>query len=246
MKFKQSLVFIFVVAAVLVLSSGVMAQTYVVGTNASFPPFEYVEDGEIVGFDIELIKEIAKLQGFEVEVRDISFDSLIPGLASGSLDIVAAGMTITADREEVVDFSDPYYSANQSVLVHEESDANLTVLFGNHDVGVQTGTTGDTWVRDNLLEDEILTGELRNYDSYVFVIRDLANGNIDAAVLDKPVAETYSQNNPVNVVAEIITGEEYGIAVGEGNEELLAEINAGLEKVKNNGTMEELIQKYFE
>jgi len=205
-----------------------------------------IEDGEIVGFDIDLVKEIAKLQGFEVEVRDISFDSLIPGLASGSLDIVAAGMTITADREKVIDFSDPYYSANQSVLVHEESDANLTVLFGNHDVGVQTGTTGDTWVRDNLLEDEILTGELRNYDSYVFVIRDLANGNIDAAVLDKPVAETYSQNNPVNVVAEIITGEEYGIAVGEGNEELLAEINAGLEKVKNNGTMEKLIQKYFE
>ncbi|TDO95246.1 amino acid ABC transporter substrate-binding protein (PAAT family) [Halanaerobium saccharolyticum] len=246
MKFKKSLVFIFVVAAVLVLSSGVMAQTYVVGTNASFPPFEYVEEGEIVGFDIELIKEIAKLQGFEVEVRDISFDSLIPGLASGSLDIVAAGMTITEKREEVVDFSEPYYSANQSVLVHEESDANLTVLFGNHDIGVQTGTTGDTWVRENLIQTDILTGEIRNYDSYVFVIRDLSNQNIDAAVLDKPVAETYSQNNPVQVVAEIITGEEYGIAVGEGNEELLAEINAGLEKVKNNGTMEKLIQKYFE
>jgi polar amino acid transport system substrate-binding protein len=243
---KKSLIVILVLLAVATFSTGVMAQRYVVGTNASFPPFEYVEDGEIVGFDIDLVKEIAKLQGFEVEVRDISFDSLIPGLASGSLDMVAAGMTITADREKVIDFSDPYYSANQSVLVHEESNANLTVLFGNHDVGVQTGTTGDTWVRDNLLEDEILTGELRNYDSYVFVIRDLANGNIDAAVLDKPVAETYSQNNPVNVVAEIITGEEYGIAVGEGNEELLAEINAGLEKVKNNGTMEKLIQKYFE
>lgn len=166
---KKSLIVILVLLAVATFSTGVMAQRYVVGTNASFPPFEYVEDGEIVGFDIDLVKEIAKLQGFEVEVRDISFDSLIPGLASGSLDIVAAGMTITADREKVIDFSDPYYSANQSVLVHEESDANLTVLFGNHDVGVQTGTTGDTWVRDNLLEDEILTGELRNYDSYVFV-----------------------------------------------------------------------------
>ena len=107
MKFKQSLVFIFVVAAVLVLSSGVMAQTYVVGTNASFPPFEYVEDGEIVGFDIELIKEIAKLQDFEVEVRDISFDSLIPGLASGSLDIVAAGMTITEIEKKLLIFLTP-------------------------------------------------------------------------------------------------------------------------------------------
>ena len=230
----------------LTLSSGVMAQRYVVGTNASFPPFEYVEEGEIVGFDIDLVKEIAELQGFEVEFRDISFDSLIPGLASGSLDMVAAGMTITEARKEVVAFSDPYYSANQSVLVHEESEEDLTVLFGSNDVGVQTGTTGDTWVRDKLIERDILTGELRNYDSYVFVIRDLANKNIDAAVLDKPVAETYSKDNPVKVVAEVITGEEYGIAVGKNNQALLEEINAGLAKVIENGTMDELIEKYFE
>ncbi|RCW56531.1 MULTISPECIES: basic amino acid ABC transporter substrate-binding protein [Halanaerobium] len=243
---KKTLVTILVILAVLAFSSGVMAQRYVVGTNASFPPFEYVEKGEIVGFDIDLVKEIAKLQDFEVEFRDISFDSLIPGLASGSLDIVAAGMTITDARKEVVSFSDPYYSANQSVLVHEGSEEDLTVLFGSNDIGVQTGTTGDTWVRDKLVKPDILTGELRNYDSYVFVIRDLANQNIDAAVLDKPVAETYSKNNPVNVVAEVITGEEYGIAVGKNNQALLKEINAGLAKVIENGTMDKLIEKYFE
>jgi polar amino acid transport system substrate-binding protein len=243
---KKTLVTILVILTVLTLSSGVMAQRYVVGTNASFPPFEYVEEGEIVGFDIDLVKEIAELQGFEVEFRDISFDSLIPGLASGSLDMVAAGMTITEARKEVVAFSDPYYSANQSVLVHEESEEDLTVLFGSNDVGVQTGTTGDTWVRDKLIERDILSGEIRNYDSYVFVIRDLANKNIDAAVLDKPVAETYSKDNPVKVVAEVITGEEYGIAVGKNNQALLEEINAGLAKVIENGTMDELIEKYFE
>lgn len=243
---KKSLVLILVLLAVLTLSTGVMAQRYVVGTNASFPPFEYVEDGEIVGFDIDLVKEIAELQGFEVEFRDISFDSLIPGLASGSLDIVAAGMTITEARKEVVAFSDPYYSANQSVLVHQDSDYDLTVLFGDSDIGVQTGTTGDTWVREKLIERDILTGDIRNYDSYVFVIRDLANKNIDAAVLDKPVAETYSKNNPVKVVAELITGEEYGIAVSKNNSDLKEEINAGLAKVIENGTMDELIEKYFE
>jgi len=242
---KKYLVLILVMLAVLTLSTGVMAQRYVVGTNASFPPFEYVEDGEIVGFDIDLVKEIAELQGFEVEFRDISFDSLIPGLASGSLDIVAAGMTITKARKEVVAFSDPYYSANQSVLVHQDSEEDLTVLFGDNDIGVQTGTTGDTWVREKLMERDILTGDIRNYDSYVFVIRDLANENIDAAVLDKPVAETYSKNNPVKVVAELITGEEYGIAVSKNNSELQKEINAGLTKVIENGTMDELIEKYF-
>jgi polar amino acid transport system substrate-binding protein len=246
MKFKQGLILILLVMTVFGVTAGVLAQSYVVGTNASFPPFEYVENGEITGFDIDLMKEIAALKGFEVEVRDISFDSLIPGLASGSLDIVAAGMTITADREKVVDFSDPYYSANQSVLVHQDSDNNLTVLYGDHDIGVQTGTTGDTWVRDNLVEPEVMTGELRNYDSYVFVIRDLANQNIAAAVLDKPVAETYSKNNPVKVVAEIITGEEYGIAVQKGNQELLTQINEGLAELKANGTIDKLIEKYFD
>ena len=243
---KKFLITILVILTVLTLSSGVMAQKYVVGTNASFPPFEYVEEGEIVGFDIDLVKEIAKLQGFEVEFRDISFDSLIPGLASGSLDMVAAGMTITAERKEVVSFSDPYYSANQSVLVHKDSEEDLTVLFGDNDIGVQTGTTGDSWVREKLVEPDILAGELRNYDSYVFVIRDLANQNIDAAVLDKPVAETYSKNNPVKLVAELITGEEYGIAVGKNNQALQEEINAGLAKVIENGTMDQLIEKYFE
>lgn len=243
---KKTLVTILVILAVLTLSSGVMAQRYVVGTNASFPPFEYVEDGEIVGFDIDLVKEIAELQGFEVEFRDISFDSLIPGLASGSLDMVAAGMTITEERKEVVAFSDPYYSANQSVLVHQDSEADMTVLFGDNDIGVQTGTTGDNWVRERLIDRDILTGELRNYDSYVLVIRDLANENIEAAVLDKPVAETYSEDNPVKVVAELITGEEYGIAVGKNNQALQEEINEGLAKVIENGTMDELIEKYFE
>ena len=242
---KKFLITMLVILTVLTLSSGVMAQKYVVGTNASFPPFEYVEEGEIVGFDIDLVKEIAKIQGFEVEFRDISFDSLIPGLASGSLDIVAAGMTITDARKEVVAFSDPYYSANQSVLVPEESESDLTVLFGDSDIGVQTGTTGDTWVREKLIEKDILTGDLRNYDSYVFVIRDLANNNIDAAVLDKPVADTYSKNNPVKVVAEVITGEEYGIGVAKNNQKLQQEINEGLAKIKENGTMDELIEKYF-
>ncbi|ADO77962.1 basic amino acid ABC transporter substrate-binding protein [Halanaerobium praevalens] len=243
---KKTLVTILVVLTVLTLSSGVMAQRYVVGTNASFPPFEYVEAGEIVGFDIDIVKAIADLQGFEVEFRDLSFDSLVPGLASGSLDLVAAGMTISEQRKKVVSFSEPYYSANQSVLVHQDSEEDLTVLFGDNDIGVQTGTTGDAWVRNKLIKADILTGEIRNYDSFVFVIRDLANKNIDAAVLDKPVAETYSKNNPVKVVAEVITGEEYGIAVSKNNEELRQKLNEGLAKLKENGTMDQLIEKHFE
>ncbi|MCC3145625.1 basic amino acid ABC transporter substrate-binding protein [Halanaerobium sp. Z-7514] len=243
---KKTLVLMLLVFAVFAFSFSAYAETYVVGTSAGFPPFEYVEDGEIVGFDMDLITEIGKRQGFEVEFRDISFDSLPPALTTGSIDIIAAAMTITEERKELFNFSDPYYSANQSVLVHEDSEVGLPVLFGDNDIGVQTGTTGDLWVQDHLVEPGILTGNVRNYDSFVLVIRDLSNRNIDGVVLDKPVGETYSQGNPVKVVAEIITGEEYGMAVAKGNDELLEKINAGLEEVIADGTMDELIEKYFE
>ncbi len=218
---------------------------YIVGTNAGFEPFEYVEDGEIVGFDIDLINEIGKLKGFEVEIRDLSFDSLPANLDAGNIDIIIAGMTITEERKKSMDFSDPYYSANQAVIVREDSDMDLTVLFGDNSIGVQTGTTGDIWVNDNLVEPEILTGNLRQYESYVYVITDLVNGNVDGVVLDSPVAARFSETRPVKIVAEIITDEEYGIAVKKGNTVLLQAINEGLEELNDDGTMGELVEKYF-
>lgn len=244
MSLKKNIVF--AVIGLFVLFSGfVMAETYVVGTSAGFPPFEYVENGEVVGFDIDLLREIGKLKGFDIEVKDISFDSLIAALKSGNIDIIAAGMTITDARKEVVDFSIPYYSANQSVIVQNDSDDDITVLFGNHKIGVQTGTTGDLWVTETLKDKGILTGEIKRYDTFVYVINDLVNGNLDGVVLDTPVAKRYSEIKPVNIVAEIITGEEYGIAVNKGNTELMNKINEGIEELIENGTMDQLIAKYF-
>ncbi|NLM97981.1 MAG: basic amino acid ABC transporter substrate-binding protein [Halanaerobiaceae bacterium] len=244
MSLKKNIVF--AIIGLFVLFSGfVMAETYVVGTSAGFPPFEYVENGEVVGFDIDLLREIGKLKGFDIEVKDISFDSLIAALKSGNIDIIAAGMTITDARKEVVDFSIPYYSANQSVIVQNDSDDDITVLFGNHKIGVQTGTTGDLWVTETLKDKGILTGEIKRYDTFVYVINDLVNGNLDGVVLDTPVAKRYSEIKPVNIVAEIITGEEYGIAVNKGNTELMNKINEGIEELIENGTMDQLIAKYF-
>ena len=121
----------------------------------------------------------------------------------------------------------------------------MTVLFGNHNIGVQTGTTGDLWVTENLKDTGILKGQVKRYDTFVYVINDLINGNIDAVVLDTPVAKRYSQLRPVTIVAEIFTGEEYGIAVDKGNTELLKLINEGIEELIENGTMDKLIDKYF-
>ncbi|MGM0419455.1 MAG: basic amino acid ABC transporter substrate-binding protein [Bacillota bacterium] len=242
---RSFLVMLLVIGLVVFTGGYVYAQSYVVGTSAGFPPFEYVEDGEIVGFDIDLMKAIAESQGFEIEFVDISFDSLIPGLNAGTIDIVAAGMTITEEREQVVDFTDPYYSANQAVLVKEDSDNNVTVLYGDNRLAVQTGTTGDLWVEENLLNTDILTGDVVNFDTFVLAVQDLVNENVQAVVLDTPVAQRYAQDNPVEMVAEIITGEEYGLAVADGNNELLETLNEGLADVIESGVMDELLAEYF-
>lgn len=231
---------------ILVLGGMAIGRALTVGTSADFPPFEYVEDGEFVGFDMDLIRAIADVAGLEIEIVDMSFDSLIPALAAGQLDIVIAGMTITEDRQRAVSFSDPYWTADQSVVVREDSEENLTVLFGNKRIGVQTGTTGDLWVEENLLNTGILTGRLVRYDTFVMAMTDLANRNIDAIVLDSPVAERFAAQRPVRIVGIIVTGENYGIAVSRGNEQLVNTINKALRTLEDTGKIGELVEKHFQ
>jgi len=223
--FKRYFMFFIVLLIPILFAFGV---TYKVGTEASFPPFEYVENGQYVGFDIDLIKEIGKLKGFDVEV------------------IIAAGMTITEDRQKVVDFTIPYYSGDQSILVRKDSDFDITVLFGNHKIGVQTGTTGDLWVTEHLSDKNIIPKKnITRYDTFNFAVRDLVNKNIDAIVLDNPVAERFTKTDPVKIVGIIKTEESYGMAVKKGNKELLNLLNSGIQELQKNGKLDELIEKYF-
>ena len=236
---------VFLLVSLLTFSLG-LATTYVVGTSADFPPFEYVQNGKYVGFDIDLISAIAKMEGFNVSIRDMSFDSLIPALKAGVIDIAIAGMTITNQRQKVVDFSQPYWFANQDVIVNKNSKYTVTVLFGNHKVGVQTGTTGDLWVTNNLAKTGILKKEnVKRYQSFIYALQALLNNAVDAVVLDSPVAERFAKMKPVKIVATLITGESYGIAVKKGNTFLLGKINDGLKKIKASGQMAKLIDKYF-
>ncbi|MGC9322444.1 MAG: basic amino acid ABC transporter substrate-binding protein [Kosmotogaceae bacterium] len=234
-----------VLLALLIFVGSAFGVKYVVGTSADFPPFEYVENGEFVGFDIDLIKAIAEEMRFEIEIRDMSFDSLIAALVSGNLDLVVSGMTITSEREEVVSFSKPYWTADQSVVVREDSEMTLTVLFGKHNIGVQTGTTGDLWVEENLVETKILTGNFKRYDTYVLAMTDLINKNIDAIVLDAPVAEGFAKVRPVKIVGIIKTYEDYGIAVNKANKQLLELINEGISRLEESGKLNELNLKHF-
>jgi polar amino acid transport system substrate-binding protein len=223
----------------------------IVGTSADFPPFEYkAQNGTIVGFDIDLIKQILTDQGYTVEVQDIGFDSLIPALQTGKIDVIAAAMSITPERELQVDFSDPYYDANQAVLVKVGSDVNITSIdsLGNYIVGAQTGTTGWNWINDTL----VATGKLsesnfKSYDLYTDAVADLIIGptRVGAIVIDSPVAQAFAKSGNVKIVLNITTNESYGFAVEKGNTALVEKINTGLTNVQATNYWEQLIEKYF-
>lgn len=222
----------------------------IVGTSADFPPFEYIDDsGNIVGFDVEMITNILEDAGYTVEVQDISFDSLIPSLQNGKIDVIAAAMTITEARKQQIDFSNPYYEADQSIIIKVGSNLNLTndQDLQNYSVGAQTGTTGAGWIKENLVDNGTMSDDdFRRYETYTLAVIDLVNGNIDAIVLDKPVAESYVKNQNVEILRTIITEEYYGLGVKKGDTELLEKINTGLSTFMESDDWDTLIIKYFE
>ncbi len=223
----------------------------IVGTSADFPPFEYKDtNGNIIGFDIDLIKKVLTDQGYTVEVQDIGFDSLIPALQTGKIDVIAAAMTIDDERKQQVDFSIPYYDSNQTVLVKVGADVNITTIedMKNYTIGAQTGTTGWDWVNDTLVATEKLSSDkFRSYDLYTDAVADLIIGpsRVGAIVIDSPVAKAFAKNGNVKIVLNITTNESYGFAVEKGNTELVNKINTGLTAVMATTYWAELVEKYF-
>ncbi len=223
----------------------------IVGTSADFPPFEYKDtNGNIIGFDIDLIKKVLTDQGYTVEVQDIGFDSLIPALQTGKIDVIAAAMTIDDERKQQVDFSIPYYDSNQTVLVKVGADVNITTIedMKNYTIGAQTGTTGWDWVNDTLVATGKLSSDkFRSYDLYTDAVADLIIGpsRVGAIVIDSPVAKAFAKNGNVKIVLNITTNESYGFAVEKGNTELVNKINTGLTAVMATTYWAELVEKYF-
>jgi len=239
------------IVAVLVLT-GVLGcvqkqeMVLVVGTSADFPPFEYKDPqtGEIVGFDIELIKLIAKKIGYDkVEIKDMDFDSLIPALDAGQIDVAIAGITITDKRKQQVDFSIPYWSADQAVVIRKGSGITINDvkdLYGLN-IGVQSGTTGAIYVEEHVGEN----ATIKEYPTYIEALQALITGQIDAIVVDTPVAQRFTQQYDVEIAHVFETGEQYGIAVKKGNTDLLNKINDALQQIMNSEDWNKLIEKYF-
>lgn len=227
-----------------VLADGVLT----VGTNATFPPFEYVgEDGAPAGFDIALINAIGEELGVKVQVEDMEFDSLVASIGS-KIDVAIAGMTVTEERKEAVDFSEPYYDAVQYVLVKEGSEiASYDDLKGKT-IGSQMGTTGDFISEDIKAEDDATN--VSKYNKAIDAVNDLVNGRLDAVILDKNPAQVFAKEYEGIVALDGadfgFETEQYAIALPKGNKELVKKVNQALQKLKDNGTYDELVKTYIE
>ena len=214
----------------------------VMATNAEFPPYEYHDGDAIVGIDAEIAKAIADELGMELEIEDIAFDSIIPEIVSGKADMGLAGMTVTEDRMQSVDFSDTYAKASQKIIVTEDSEIASPDDLKGVIVGVQLGTTGDIYVSD--LEADGTTVE--RYSKGFEAVQALSQGKIDAVVIDGEPAKTFvAETEGLKILDESFTDEEYAIAVKKGNTELLEKINGALKTLKHNGTLDEIVAKYI-
>jgi polar amino acid transport system substrate-binding protein len=224
----------------------------IVGTSTDFPPFEVkVANGTAVGFDIEMITEILTSQGYTVEIQDLPFDSLIPSLQTNKIDVIVAGLSINAERQQQINFSDPYYRADQSVLIKNGSGIiiNSTQDCANLTVGAQTATTGADWVEANLIQTNLTpSSKFHQYENQLDAIADLKIGGQDRPqilVLDKPVARNFSkQDATLEIAHTFTTNEYYGIGVKKGNSELLQKINIGLSELKASADWNALLLKY--
>ncbi len=225
-----------------VLADGVLT----VGTNAEFPPFEFVDDnGEPDGFDVALIKAIGEKLGVEVEVENMEFEALVASIGN-KIDVAIAGMTITDERKENADFSDPYYDAVQYVILPEGSEIATFDDLAGKTIGVQLGTTGDF-----IASDDVDGANVKQYNKGVDAVNDLINGRVDCVIIDKNPALVFAGKFEGQLTA--VDGEQFGfgienyaIAMPKGDAALSAQINGALKELKEDGTFDELVKTYIE
>jgi len=218
--------------------------TLTVCSDIPYAPFEFEgDDGEYTGFDMDLVKEIATGMDLELAIQDAGFDGLQSGtvLAAGQCDLVASAMTITEDRKKNLTFSDPYYDSLQSILVPEGSDISSIEDLAGKNLGVQQGTTGEAYARDNAPE-----AEISSFPSDAELFPALQAGRVDAVLQDLPVNLGHTQDGAFTIAQKFETDESYGFAMAkDANDELVSAVNEQLAELRDNGKYQEIYDKYF-
>lgn len=217
-------------------------QKLIMVTEAGFAPYEFYENGEIVGVDIEIAKEIAKALGKELEVKDVAFDFIINEVQSGKADFGAAGISITDERKEQIDFTIEYTVSNQVVVVRNDSSIQSFDELGNKKIAVQLGTVGESFVEENYPDATIISQK-----KYLAAAEDVKSGKADCIVMDELPAKELVESNPeLKIMDGILFSDKYGMVVKKGNTELLNQINEVLNRLMNEEKIEEYILQYTE
>ncbi|WP_028449625.1 basic amino acid ABC transporter substrate-binding protein [Chitinibacter tainanensis] len=228
-------------------TSAQAAKTYQVGTDAAYAPFESQnEKKEIVGFDIEVLKAIAAKGGFQVKFINTPWEGIFASLNNGDRDIVISAVTITPERKQTMDFSEPYFEAKQLIAVNNSSKINKLADLKGKKIGVQTGTTGDEAAQKLLGK---TSPNIKRFESTPLAIQELQSGGVDAVIADNGVVVNFIANNGKGKLRTIddasFAKEYYGIAVKKGNKALLEQINKGLAAIKADGTYDKIYKQYF-
>lgn len=239
---KFSVVMILVLAFAFLLGGCGQKATLKVGTEATFAPFEFTNDkNEIIGFDIDLAKEIAKKLNRDLEIVNMDFDGLIPALQANQIDLAVAGMTVNPERRKTVNFSTPYYDASQVIVVQK----NNTSVTSRQDlegkvIAVQLGTTGGDAAA------EVANAKIKRFGKVNEAFLELDNGRADAVIIDAPVAKNYMQRfTNLKISSEPFTEEQYAIAIKKENTELLEKVNQAISEIVDSGKYDEIYKQWF-
>ncbi len=207
-------------------------------TNATFPPYEYIENGKIEGIDPFIVRTVADRIGYDVDIQDMSFDSVIAAVQSGKADIAASGITVTEERKKQINFTIPYVVAKQVIIIPENSAIKSVNDLKNAKIAVQHGTTGDLYVTQNIKEPE-------RYSHGPLAVSALIAKKVDAVIVDSEPAEVYiAQRSGLKILTEPLTYEEYAFAINKKNTELLNKFNTELQKMKDSGELKSIIESY--
>lgn len=233
---------LFLVMVLLLTGCGKNDNDLVMVTEAGFPPYEFYENGKVVGVDIEIANEIAKEMNKNLVIKDIAFDSIINELKSGKADFAAAGMSITEDRLKEVDFTIEYIVSEQVVVVKNDSQINNIDEIKDKTISVQLGTVADQYVTKNYKE-----AKVNRLKKFLVAAEDVKNNKSDCIVMDKlPALELVKKNPELKILDGTLFEDKYGMAVKKGNKELLDQINKVLERLISEGKIEEYTVKFSE
>lgn len=218
----------------------------IMATNAAFPPYEFYEGDKIVGIDAEVAEAIAEKLGLTLQIEDMAFDSIIAAVQSGKVDMGMAGMTVTEERLESINFTDSYATGVQVVIVADDSEiASVDDLFeGGYTIGVQASTTGDLYCTWDLEDEGLAT--IERYNNGADAVQALVTGKVDCVVIDNEPAKSYVEaNEGLQILETEYAVEDYAICISKDNEALLTAINNALNELIADGTVQSVIDKYI-